>query len=194
MTVASELDLRPNVVLSLGGGFLIALISVASLPWASAIASTTLGTLMIAGADVDARTYLLPDTITIGAILLGIVFAPALDPSEPWLAAGLAIIRAAGTALALAALRWAHAQVRKEEGLGLGDIKLAAAGGAWLSLAAIPMWLGLASAAALVAVVLTQLRGESIDRTTRVPFGAFLCPALWLVFYLTAMLDKFADI
>jgi leader peptidase (prepilin peptidase) / N-methyltransferase len=42
---------------------------------------------------------------------------------------------------------------------------------------------GLASGAALVAVTLARLRGEAVDRATKVPFGAFLCPALWLVFY-----------
>jgi leader peptidase (prepilin peptidase) / N-methyltransferase len=191
VTVAPELHLRTNVALFLGGGLIMALISAASLPWPSAIASTTLGTLMIAGAEVDARTYLLPDTITIGAMLLGLVFAPALDPSQPWLAAGIAIARAAGAAFALMALRWIYALIRDEEGLGLGDVKLAAVGGAWLSLSAIPLWLALASAAALVSVGLARLRGEAIDRTTRVPFGAFLCPALWLVYYATTVLDTF---
>jgi leader peptidase (prepilin peptidase)/N-methyltransferase len=180
-------QLRTNVALALGGGSIMAVISAASLPWPSAIASTTLGTLMIAGAEVDARTYLLPDTITIGAMLLGIVFAPALDPSEPWLAGGVAIARAAGAAFALTALRWIYAQIRDEEGLGLGDVKLAAVGGAWLSLSVIPLWLGLASAAALLSVGLARLRGQAIDRTTRIPFGAFLCPALWLVYYVTAV-------
>ena len=29
-------------------------------------------------------------------------------------------------------------------------------------------------------VLLAVLRGQSIERTTRVPLGAFLCPAVWL--------------
>jgi leader peptidase (prepilin peptidase) / N-methyltransferase len=28
-----------------------------------------------------------------------------------------------------------------------------------------------------------RLSGEPVMRTTKVPFGAFLCPALWIVFY-----------
>jgi leader peptidase (prepilin peptidase)/N-methyltransferase len=183
VTVASELQLRPHPALYLGGGFLIALISAVSLPWTGAVASAILGTFMIAGADVDARTCLLPDRITIGALLLG------LAPSQPWRALGAAMARAAGAALVLAAVRWVYARVRNEEGLGLGDVKLAAVGGAWLALAAIPLWLGLASTAALLVVVLARLRGQAIDRTTRIPFGAFLCPALWLVFYLNALRD-----
>ena len=40
---------------------------------------------MIAGAEVDARTYLLPDAVTWGGIAFGILAAPALNPFEPWL-------------------------------------------------------------------------------------------------------------
>jgi leader peptidase (prepilin peptidase)/N-methyltransferase len=42
---------------------------------------------------------------------------------------------------------------------------------------------GLAASAALVAAMVAHLRGQSIERTTKLPFGAFLCPALWLTFY-----------
>ena len=189
MAVSSEPQLRPNVALCLAGALLIALISAFSLPWKNAAASAVLGTFMLAGADVDARTHLLPDMVTLGALLLGLAFAPVLDAMEPWQAFAAASARAAGAALILAGLRWGYARIRREEGLGLGDVKLAAAGGAWLALAAIPLWLGLASTAALVAVALARLRGQTFDRATRVPFGAFLCPALWLMFYLSALQD-----
>jgi hypothetical protein len=59
-------DLRPNVAVLCAGSCAVALISAFSLPWPAAIASITLGALMIAGADVDARTYLLPDIVTCG--------------------------------------------------------------------------------------------------------------------------------
>lgn len=190
MTAAAAQQLRPNVALCLAGGSVIALISALSLPWRDAVASTILGTFMIAAADIDARTCLLPDFATIGALLLGLVFAPVRDPAAPWLAVGVALLRAAGVALSLAAVRYGYALLRGEEGLGLGNVKLAAAGGAWLSLAAVPLWLGLASTAALIVVVLARLRGQAIERTTRLPFGAFLCPALWLVFYLSALADN----
>ena len=47
----------------------------------------------------------------------------------------------------------------------------------------IPFSFALATCAALVTVMFARLRGESIDATAKLPFGAFLCPALWLVFY-----------
>ena len=138
---------------------------------------------MIAGAEVDARTYLLPDAVTWSAIALGILAASALNPFEPWLSAGAAVARGTWTAAALALLRWGYAQIRGREGLGLGDVKLAAAVGAWLPLALIPFCFALATCAALVTVLFARLRGESVAATAKLPFGAFLCPALWLVFY-----------
>ncbi len=176
-------SLRPNAAVLVGGSGAIVIVSVLMLPWPAAVASAVLGALMIAGADVDARTLLLPDVVTWGAVGCGIIAAAALDPDDPWLATAGAIARAAGTAFALAWLQWCYARLRGREGLGFGDVKLAAAVGAWLPLKTIPMCFGLASGGALIAIMLARLRGETLDCSTKVPFGAFLCPALWLLFY-----------
>jgi leader peptidase (prepilin peptidase) / N-methyltransferase len=182
-TTASGQDLCPNLGVLFGVGGAVALISAMSLPWPVALASTVLGALMIAGAEVDARTYLLPDAVTWSGIALGILAASALNPFQPWLSAGAAAARAAGIASALALLRWGYGRIRGREGLGFGDVKLAAAIGAWLPLGLIPFCFALATCAALATVMFARLRGESVEATTRLPFGAFLCPALWLVFY-----------
>jgi leader peptidase (prepilin peptidase) / N-methyltransferase len=180
-------SLRPHWAVLAGGTGAIALVSAASLPATFAVASTVLGALMIVGADVDARTFLLPDVVTAGAVLCGVVAAAALDPLDPWVAAGAALARAGATAAVLAALRWFYGRLRGREGLGLGDVKLAAGIGAWLPLEDIPLCFGLAACAALTTVVLARLRGQPIDGSMKVPFGAFLCPALWLVFYGSAL-------
>jgi leader peptidase (prepilin peptidase) / N-methyltransferase len=182
-------DLCPNLAVLFGVGGAVALISAVSLPWPVALASTILGALMIAGAEVDARTHLLPDTVTYGGIALGILAAPAIEPFEPWQSTTAAAgARAAATAFALLLLRWCYARLRGgREGLGFGDIKLAAAVGAWLPLASVPFCFALATCAALIMVVSAWMRGESINATAKLPFGAFLCPALWLVFYTGAL-------
>ena len=182
-TTALGQHLCPNLAVLFGAGGAVGLISAMSLPWPFALASTVLGALMIAGAEVDARTYLLPDAVTWSGIALGILAASALNPFEPWLSAGAAVARAAATASALVLLRWGYRRIRGREGLGFGDVKLAAAVGAWLPLALIPFCFALATSAALVTVMFARLRGESIYATAKLPFGAFLCPALWLVFY-----------
>ena len=185
--IGAKEDLRPNVAVLVGGSAVIALMSGLFLPWPLAIASTALGVLMIAGAEVDARTYLLPDTVTWGAVAIGIVTAPLLAAVDPWLAVSGALVRAFGTAVVLEFLRRSYAWMRRREGLGFGDVKLGAAVGAWLPLDAIPLCFGLAASAALVAVIVAHLRGQSIAAATKLPFGAFLCPALWLVFYAGAL-------
>lgn len=180
-------SLQPNRAVLLCGSAAVALISAASLPWPDAAASTVLGALMIAGTDVDARNFLLPDVVTGGAVVSGLAAASALNPFDPWLglatAAGGAIV--VGAALWLA--RWTYARLRNREGIGLGDVKLAAAIGAWLPLDFVPLCFALASSAALIAVLLASWRGQPIERTAKIPFGAFLCPALWLVYYSTRL-------
>jgi len=186
MTAATA-DVRGNVAVVTGGIAAVLLVSALLLPWPSATASATLGALMIVGADVDARTFLLPDIVTLGATPCGIVAAVLLDPFDPWHAAGAAAARAVTTALALLLVGHAYAALRRRDGLGFGDVKLAAAVGAWLPLDVIPLCFALATGAALIAVAIARLRGNAIDAATRLPFGAFLCPALWLVFYASVL-------
>ena len=181
--IGSEVDLRPSPTELIVGACVIGLISALSLPWPVAIASTMLGTLMIAGADIDARTFLLPNLITFGALFGGIVAAALLDTTQSWEAAVQATARAGCVAGALALFRAGYGWIRKTEGLGLGDVKLAGAIGAWLPLEAIPLCFSIATGGALVTVLLARLSGQTVMRTTRIPFGAFLCPALWIVFF-----------
>ncbi len=176
-------NLQPNLAILIGGGIAIGLVSVLSLPGPVAIASIVLGVLMLAGADVDARTYLLPNVITWGATICGVAAAWFLDELNPWLATSDAILRAMCVAGLLALLRWIYSSIRHREGLGLGDVKLAAAVGAWLPLDVIPLCFGLATGGALVAILWGLLRGRRIERTMRIPLGTFLCPALWFAFY-----------
>src|SRR4051812_43083020 len=182
-TAGSDDDLYPNPAILIGGAGAIGLISALSLPWPVAVASIVLGTVMIAGAEIDARTFLLPDLVTWGAIACGIVAASLLNTTEPWMAVGEATARADCVAAGLALFRAGYAWSRQIEGLGLGDIKLGAAIGAWLPLEVIPWCFGLATSGELLAVMFSRLSGEPVARTTKIPFGAFLCPALWIVFY-----------
>jgi leader peptidase (prepilin peptidase) / N-methyltransferase len=180
--------LHPNPTVLACGFAAAALISATTLPWPHALASTALGTLMVAGADVDARRFLLPDIVTGSALFAGLVATTVLDPFDRW----NALITALGGAILVAAALWLVRQIyqwlRQREGLGLGDVKLAAAIGAWLPLDMVPLCFALATSAALIAVLLARLRDHSVERTTRLPFGAFLCPALWLVDYAVRLL------
>ncbi|MCA6120302.1 prepilin peptidase [Bradyrhizobium sp. WSM 1704] len=180
--------LLPNRTVFVCGLAAVALLTAATLPWPDALASTILGALMVAGADVDARSLLLPDLVTGGALAAGLVAAAAFDPLDRRSALMAAIGGAILVGTALWLMRAIYQWLRQREGIGLGDVKLAAAVGAWLPLDAVPLCFALASCAALVAVLLARLRTGSIVSTATLPFGAFLCPALWLVDYALRML------
>lgn len=178
-----EADVRPNLAVLLGGVAAVALVAGWSLPGPAAVAATGLGVLMVAGADIDARTCLIPDLVSLGALAGGLLVASVLAPADPLTGLAAAAGRAALTALCVFLVRVGYGWLRGREGLGLGDVKLAGAVGAWLPLEAIPLCIGLAALGALACVALARVRGEDIAATTRLPFGAFLCPALWLVTY-----------
>ena len=119
-------DLQPNWALVLAATAAVALLSAATLPWTLALTSTALAALMVAGADLDARTQLLPDTMTLATLACGLGAAVVLDPLSPWQALLDGSIRGAATAGILRGLRFAYWKARGTEGLGLGDVKLAA--------------------------------------------------------------------
>lgn len=175
-------SLRPNMLVLCTGSAAVMILSFSFLLWPLAIASTLLGIMMVAAADIDARTMLLPDSLTLGAVIGGLLAAFILDVdgNNQRVAIETALIKAVITALLLALGRKAYAFFRDQEGIGLGDVKLGAAIGAWLPAEQIPNCFLLASIAALIFVAFGR---EKMDRLSRLPFGAFLCPVLWLLVF-----------
>ncbi|TVS18127.1 MAG: prepilin peptidase [Gammaproteobacteria bacterium] len=136
---------------------------------------------LIALALIDLDTQLLPDSIVLPLLWLGLlvnvsaVFAPLAD----------AVIGAAIGYGTLWALYWAFKLLTGKEGMGYGDFKLMGAMGAWLGWAALPGVVLLASLTGIVAAVVLMLRGD-MERETPMPFGPFIAAAGWLAMVLTA--------
>ncbi|WP_225771588.1 A24 family peptidase [Inquilinus sp. Marseille-Q2685] len=130
--------------------------------------------LLLLGA-IDRRTGLLPDMLTLPLALAGLL-AALFEP-------GAALPdRAVGTAvghLLFAGLAVAYRRLRGRDGLGLGDAKLLAAGGAWLGWQALP-WVVLAGAGAALLAVLVSARGP-VARDTAIAFGPWLALGIWLM-------------
>jgi leader peptidase (prepilin peptidase)/N-methyltransferase len=79
---------------------------------------------------------------------------------------------------------------RGRDGLGLGDIKLAAVAGAWLGLATIFAVIELAALAALGAYVVNgYLNKRPLKATAFLPFGLFLAPSIWIGWLIEALLS-----
>ena len=151
--------------------------SLAVLPGWLAWASCALAWSLIALAVIDARHLLLPDALTLPLVPAGLAVAWAVDPAQlPDHALG-----AAAGFLTLAAVGLAYRRLRGREGIGLGDAKLFAAAGAWVSWGGLPSVLLLAAAGALAGHLLgARLTGRRLEGR-ELPFGPYLAAALWLV-------------
>jgi leader peptidase (prepilin peptidase)/N-methyltransferase len=115
----------------------------------------------------------LPDFLTLPLILGGLAEAAVLEPDA-------LTARALGAAIGYSLfclLAYAYLRLRGREGLGMGDAKLVAAGGAWVGVWALPDLVLVGSGLALV----YMLRKLRVDRSQIVPFGPFLAAAIWLL-------------
>lgn len=136
---------------------------------------------LVAAFDLD--RYIIPDTANAALLLGGLVLC--LVEAEAGAASALldALARAVVAGGFFWLLRWLYHRLRGVFGIGLGDVKLAAAAAPWLGWSLLPIALELAALAAIVAVGLTALRRrESIRGGLALPFGAFLAPAVWVTF------------
>lgn len=130
---------------------------------------------LVAAAGIDFRTQLLPDSMTLPLLWLGLLLS--LVP----LFAGTreAVIGAAAGYLALWAIYWAFKLATGKEGMGYGDFKLFAAAGAWMGYAALlPVIILSALSGAIIGATLLYARGQ--DRSVPIPFGPFLAAGMWI--------------
>ena len=127
---------------------------------------------MIALAFIDFDTRLLPDSLTLPLLWMGLIFnlLTGIVPLEE------AVIGAVGGYLSLWSVYWLFKLATGKEGMGYGDFKLLAAIGAWLGWQALPLVIVLASATgALFGIGLIVLGRHR--RNTPMPFGPFLAVA-----------------
>lgn len=123
---------------------------------------------------IDIKTLRLPDVITIPLIIFGLALHFSWDGRPAAVEAAVGAFLGYGIVWLLAEYwRWRF----KRDGIGLGDAKLLAAGGAWCGPLFLPFILLISSATALAFVIVSQglsRKGETNLRSTRIPFGPFL--------------------
>lgn len=118
---------------------------------------------------IDVRHMIIPNSANVALLSLGLIAQALVLKSDPRL-------MLVGP-LVLGGLFWLvrhfHSQATGRLGLGLGDVKMAGAAGAWIGLTAIPSFLLFSSVSALFAAISLRLfRAYSPDQ--RIPFGPFL--------------------
>jgi leader peptidase (prepilin peptidase)/N-methyltransferase len=140
-------------------------------------ASCVLGWTLLALALIDVRHFILPDALTLPLAAAGLMVTLAVDPGR--FTSHLAASLAGFAAFALIGIL--YRRIRGRDGLGLGDAKLLAAGGAWVGFEGLAGILLVASFTALGwALVQGAIRRELSSRT-RIAFGPFLAFGIWIV-------------
>lgn len=149
-------------------------------------ADCVLGWVLLAAAWIDREHFVLPDSLTLPLIPLGIGLAWWENPEF-----GFAC--ALGAALGYAAF-WIVARtyraLRGRVGLGEGDAKLLAVGGAWLGWQALPAVVIVASVLGILMILArraaSRAPSEAFAWSVPVAFGPALAFAIWICrLYLT---------
>ena len=121
---------------------------------------------------IDADTQLLPDSITLPLIWLGLL----LNLAGAFTDLNSAVLGAVAGYLSLWLVYWAFKLATGKEGMGYGDFKLLAAIGAWLGWQMLPLVILLSSlVGAIVGIVL--IVAAKHGRNVPIPFGPYLAAA-----------------
>ena len=154
----------------------IALWSVLVAPGWLAWASAGLGWTLLVLAVIDQRHMILPDVLSLPLIPAGLAVA-ALIPAGAFNHHMAGVVAGA---VSLCAVAWAYQRLTGREGLGIGDVKLFSAAGAWVGWQGLPSVLLIGAATGLVAAcILARAKGVSGPKEP-VAFGPYLALGLWI--------------
>ncbi len=145
--------------------------------WSPMLAATLAFTwMLLALAVIDLNTQLLPDSLTLPLLWLGLLLSLFRLFTVPT----AAIVGAAAGYLSLWGVYHVFRLLTGKEGMGYGDFKLLAALGAWMGWVALPGIILLSSlVGALVGITLILARRQ--DRSVPIPFGPYLAAAGWIM-------------
>ncbi|HHZ87920.1 MAG TPA: prepilin peptidase [Chromatiaceae bacterium] len=140
-----------------------------------AAAALALTWALIAASMIDFDRQLLPDSITLPFLWLGLV----LNLNDVFTDGASSVVGAVAGYLSLWTLYWLFKLATGKEGMGYGDFKLLALLGAWMGWQMLPVIVLLSSlVGAVVGIGLIVLRGR--DRNIPIPFGPYLAGAGWI--------------
>ena len=154
-------------------------------PVATGIVALALGVIGLWIVWQDLADYTIPDAATLALGLIGLtgkISDGAYLGESPIVTIGFAALDAAICGGVLLALREAFYRLRGHDGIGLGDVKLTAAGGVLLGTVGLS-WAVLGASLTGLAVVgagrMLPAVARAVPVTDRIAFGAVLAPARW---------------
>ena len=122
---------------------------------------------------IDFKHYIIPNVLTFSMMSLGFIksFLPGLHPMFPnYINSLIGGIFGYGI---IWSIIFFYKQIRKKEGMGLGDAKLLSAIGFWFGWFSIPFVIFLSSIIALLSVV-PSLINKSKKFSSQIPFGPYI--------------------
>jgi leader peptidase (prepilin peptidase) / N-methyltransferase len=126
---------------------------------------------------VDLDRQILPNALTIGLVAAGIMFGVAVgEPPLPE-----RILGATMGYVSLVAVALVYRHLRRREGLGRGDAKLFAAGGAWLGWEPLTIVMLVASSVATLYLLGCMVMKLRVAADHSIPFGPFIALGTWSV-------------
>lgn len=146
----------------------------------SQLAWFVFGSTLVLLALVDIQTKLLPDALTLPMLWLGLVIQ--LFPETRTVGLEFSVVGAIAGYLPLWVLALAYRLIRGRDGLGMGDLKLLAAMGAWSGPFVLPQVLLLAALLAIALFVIERvLHRSTAGIHEERPFGPAIVAAYFIV-------------
>jgi leader peptidase (prepilin peptidase)/N-methyltransferase len=121
------------------------------------------------------------------AFIIGVAAVGPLAEAPAGEAIAEALMRAAIMFGSFLAFRVGYRRLRGIEGMGFGDVKLAAVAGVWLDWAELSIVVEIAAVSALAFALLGRLWGKEYSLTSKLPFATFFAPAIWICWLLAAI-------
>jgi leader peptidase (prepilin peptidase)/N-methyltransferase len=138
---------------------------------------------LVAIAMIDADTQLIPDSIVLPLMWLGLamsLFHPMMPGAQTlFISPSDAIVGAMAGYLTLWSIYWLFKLVTGKDGMGYGDFKLLGALGAWLGWQHLHIII-LMSAVVGAVVGLSLMAFRKHERSVPIPFGPYLAAAGWI--------------
>ena len=122
---------------------------------------------------IDLKHFIIPNSITFPMMALGFIksFDPNLNAIFPnYILSLLGGLFGYGI---IWSITFFYKQIKKKEGMGLGDAKLLSVIGFWFGLKAIPFVIFLSSTIALISVI-PDLMKKSKNMSSKIPFGPYI--------------------
>jgi leader peptidase (prepilin peptidase)/N-methyltransferase len=141
-------------------------------PTAAAFAAIVLTWALVVLTCIDIDTQLLPDSITLPLVWLGLL----INVAGVFTDLRSAVIGAAAGYMVLWSVYWLFKLLTGKEGMGYGDFKLLAAIGAWLGWQMLPLTIllsALVGAVVGIGLIVFARHGKSVP----IPFGPYLAGA-----------------